>query len=397
MPVLSVLEERVPVQLWTPLDQVEPDALIQLRNVAALPFVFHHVAVMPDVHVGIGATIGTVMATRGAVVPSVVGVDIGCGMMAVKTNLPAPVVQDAARDIRQGIEEAIPLGFFSNRQVTPSVDAWEGWKGGKGRPGLSALADDELIAKARYQLGSLGGGNHFIEVCLDEENSVWVMLHSGSRHIGNALANRHISRAKGQLRERLEKLPDPDLAWLTEGTPEFQDYMNDLHWCQAYAKENREEMMRRVLAVLARQVNQGNPVECRLAVNCHHNYAQEEEHFGRKVLVTRKGAVRAGRGDWGIIPGSMGAKSFIVRGLGNPQSFCSCSHGAGRRMSRTQARKQFSVEDLRDQTDGVECRKDKHVLDEIPGAYKDIDQVMANQVDLVEVAAQLRQILCVKG
>jgi tRNA-splicing ligase RtcB (3'-phosphate/5'-hydroxy nucleic acid ligase) len=382
-----------PVKVWSPLDKVDSKALAQLKNIAALPFVFKHVAVMPDVHVGIGATVGTVIATRDALIPAAVGVDIGCGMMAVRTRLDARRVQDDAGKIRSRIEAAVPVGFASNRDVEKSVSAWSGWKTWDDL----ALADKDLKLRARLQLGSLGGGNHFIELCVDQEGSVWIMLHSGSRNVGKTLAERHMHSAKKRLRDANVRLADMDLAWVEEGSEEFAAYLGDLQWCQAYAFQNRQEMMARIMAVLADMYMNGEALPVDMKVNCHHNYAVRETHFGEQVWVTRKGAVRAAAGDLGIIPGSMGARSFIVRGLGSAESFHSCSHGAGRVLSRTEAKKRFSVKDLVNQTEGVESRKDHGVLDEIPAAYKDIDEVMANQTDLVEPLFQLKQFLCVKG
>lgn len=385
--------QKVPAKIWAEEATVEPAALDQLKNMASLPFVFKHVAAMPDVHLGKGATVGSVIATQKAIVPAAVGVDIGCGMMAVKTPLDARVVQDKIRHIRSAIEEVIPLGRESHRRMSTSAQNWSGWK----ELGAHELIDKELVQRARLQLGTLGGGNHFIEVCLDLESNVWIMLHSGSRNVGKSLAERHINKAKGRMKRMLISLPDPDLAYLDEGTSDFNQYIEDLHWCQSYAYQNRIEMMNLVFAALAKVVNNGEPVPRLMEVNCHHNYTQQETHFGEKVWLTRKGAVNAEKNRLGIIPGSMGTKSYIVRGLGNAESFCSCSHGAGRRMSRSEAKRRFNLKDLADQTAGVESRKDAAVIDEIPAAYKDIDQVMANQTDLVEVVAQLKQIMCVKG
>lgn len=393
MPIQTVISDtKAPVKIWT--DQIEEAALKQLRNTANLPFIFKHVAAMPDVHFGMGATVGSVVATKGAVCPAAVGVDIGCGMMAVKTQLDHRVVQDKIQHIRHSIERSIPVGFNQNKQISNSVAEWSGWSG------LDKLsyADAHIIQKSELQLGTLGGGNHFIEVCLDTENNVWVMLHSGSRNIGKVLAERHIAGAKDILKKMFIELPDPDLAYFAEKSPEFNAYVADVEWCQQYAMENRREMMRRVLKDLSHALfSEDGKVERLMEVNCHHNYISREHHFGENVLVTRKGAVRAREGELGIIPGSMGAKSFIVRGKGNPDSFCSCSHGAGRKMSRNQAKKEFTIDDLINQTQGVECRKDDGVLDEIPGAYKDIENVMNNQSDLVEIVAQLKQVMCVKG
>lgn len=389
MPILSVLTEgRVPVKVWSPLDSIEAEAVKQLTNTARLPFVFKHIAVMPDVHTGIGATIGSVIATKGAICPAAVGVDIGCGMMAVKTDLSPGIVQDNIAKIRHSIERAIPVGFQQNKTIEKSVENWEKW---------SELLYSELMQKAMLQMGSLGGGNHFIEICIDTNQFVWVMLHSGSRGVGNTIARRHIDYAKGIMAKYLIELPDPDLAYFAENTPEFDNYFKDLMWCQEYALQNRIEMMNRCLKELSLTINNKNQILKIMEINCHHNYVEREHHYEQNVLITRKGAVRARRSDYGIIPGSMGTKSFIIQGLENDESFHSCSHGAGRRMSRTKARANFSRDDLMDQTNGVECRKDEGVIDEIPGAYKDIEEVMQNQNDLVKIVAELKQIMCIKG
>ena len=409
MPVRFELQSKVPVKVWAEPHQVDSEAMEQLKRTASLPFVFKWVAAMPDVHLGKGATVGSIVATKGAVIPAAVGVDIGCGMMAVRTQLEEGPVRERLKDIRAAIEERIPVGFNKHKSALPSAGKWEGWRT------FQQLAENrtDLRDRARRQLGTLGGGNHFIEICTEEnieenentgeQSRVWVMLHSGSRNVGKTLADVHISKAKSVIQQMAVSLPDRDLAYFTQGTREYQAYMHDLHWCQAYAKRNREEMMRTILEVIAtlpgagKTLGDGKTVPIDMEVNCHHNYADMEEHFGEQVLVTRKGALRARRGDLGIIPGSMGVRSFIVEGLGNPDSFHSCSHGAGRRMSRTRAKKEFTLDDLAAQTEGVECRKDKGVLDEIPGAYKDIGEVMDNQSDLVRVVATLKQILCVKG
>lgn len=400
MPILGVLNKaRVPVKIWSPLDQVESSALDQLTNTANLPFVFKHVAAMPDVHLGNGATVGSVIATKGAICPAAVGVDIGCGMMAIKTDLDYRVVQDKIKDIRHSIERSIPVGHESNKKIITSVANWQGWAEYKNLNAAKTHAKTkELFERAQRQLGSLGGGNHFIEICLDTENNVWVMLHSGSRNIGKSLAEMHIYGAKQEMKKMFISLPDPDLAYYVEQTQSYNEYMFDLMWAQEYAAANREEMMKRVMKDISYSIfKEDGKVGNLMEVNCHHNYVSKENHYGENVLVTRKGAVRARSGDLGIIPGSMGAKSYIVRGLGNKESFDSCSHGAGRRMSRSEAKRTFSLEDLAKQTEGVECRKDDGVLDEIPSAYKDIDQVMDNQKDLVEIVAQLKQIMCIKG
>ncbi|MGL5080996.1 MAG: RtcB family protein [Microcoleaceae cyanobacterium] len=363
------------------------------KNVASLPFVFKHVALMPDVHLGIGALVGSVVATQDAIIPAAIGVDIGCGMGAIKTPFTADQLEGKLKKIRQEIEATIPVGFNENKDAERSVSNWQGWRQFKElHPGVQTLE-----IKAMKQLGSLGGGNHFIELCIDTENSVWLMLHSGSRHIGNMLAKHHINTAKNLAKLAENRLPDPDLAYFVAGTPEFTSYWQDLQWAQDYARFNRDVMMARFKRIVETAVAGGKPTKPLLEVNCHHNYAEKEVHFGEEVYVTRKGAVRAQASDYGIIPGSMGAKSFIVKGKGNPESYCSCSHGAGRLMSRNKAKNSFTLDDLIQQTQGVECRKDEGVLDEIPGAYKPIDQVMEHQTDLVEVVATLKQVVCVKG
>lgn len=388
-----VEKDRVPIKAWLEQSEIEPQALQQLKNIASLPFVFKHVAAMPDVHLGIGATVGSVVATQKAIIPAAVGVDIGCGMMAVKTPLDAKLVQDNIKEIRHSIERSIPVAHYGNRNISDRVLRFSGWETIK----QLDYVDKDLTQKAQSQLGSLGGGNHFVEICLDTESNVWVMLHSGSRHIGKNLAQRYMNEAKKLLKISGDNIPDLDLAYLKEGSEEFVSYIKALTWCQDYAFENRQEMMARVLKDLSHAVNGKEQVKKLIEVNCHHNYAAKEIHFGREVWVTRKGAVRAQKNDLGIIPGSMGTRSYIVQGLGNEEAFQSCSHGAGRKMSRSQAKREFSLEDLRKQTHGVECRKDEGVIDEIPGAYKDIDKVMENQKDLVQVVATLKQIMCIKG
>jgi tRNA-splicing ligase RtcB len=392
----STLNGRnVPIKLWAPLHEVDSRVIGQLKNVAALPWVAHHVAVMADVHAGRGATVGSVIAMRGAVAPAAVGVDIGCGMAAVETSLRARDLPDDLGQLRGEIEAAIPVGKHAHDEPV-----WRGLSAETRREG-SALMErfSELDANvaglagpASRQIGTLGGGNHFVEICLDTAGGVWVMLHSGSRRMGAALAEQHIEIA--QRLNHNQALQDRDLAVFLAGTRAFESYRRDLYWAQDYARFNREVM----LALLARVLRRRWPaISFREAISCHHNYVAEERHFGEDLLVTRKGAIRARAGDLGIIPGSMGTKSFIVRGKGSADSFESASHGAGRRMSRTEARKRFSARDLRDQTEGVECRKDSGVIDEAPKAYKNIDQVMAAQTDLVEIVAELKQVLCVKG
>jgi tRNA-splicing ligase RtcB len=392
---------KVPVKVWT--NNIEATARKQLELLSTLPFIHKHVAVMPDVHAGIGSTVGTVLPTKGAILPAAVGVDIGCGMMAVETTLKASDLPESLRAIRDGIERAVPHGFVTvpGRSVKGS---WEIVPNSAGSRWRALEAEFDRIIERHpkisgknpaYQLGSLGGGNHFIEVCLDLDDTVWVMLHSGSRGIGNQIGRYFIELAREDMRAHHVNLPDQDLAYLSEGTQHFDDYTQAMFWAQTYAMENRSQMMDAVLRALREHLPTFQLG--RHAVNCHHNYVSQENHYGENVYVTRKGAVRAREGELGIIPGSMGARSFIVRGKGNPESFCSCSHGAGRVMSRTQARKTFTLADLATQTAGVECRKDEGVLDETPGAYKNIDEVMAFQSDLVEPVAQLRQVLCVKG
>jgi tRNA-splicing ligase RtcB len=400
MPIKGVISStNVPVKIWSDISSVESAALDQLKNTANLPFVFKHVAAMPDVHLGFGATVGSVIATKGAICPAAVGVDIGCGMAAYRTDLHPTVVQDKITAIRLSIERSIPVGHEGNRKLTKTVEGWKQWNG---FDGLTVVGKDkdhrEMLKRAQEQLGSLGGGNHFIEICLDTNNAVWIMLHSGSRNVGKVVAERHIDKAKDLMKQMFIGLPDPELAYFAQGTAEFNNYLSDLEWCQDYAAQNRREMIERVLKDLSYAVH-GEPdaIKVDIKVNCHHNYASRENHYGENVIVTRKGAVRAREGDLGIIPGSMGTRSYVVRGLGNAESFCSCSHGAGRRMSRGEAKRRFTVNDLQAQTLGIECRKDEGVLDEIPGAYKNIDEVMANQTDLVEVLHELRQIMCIKG
>ncbi|EIJ43299.1 hypothetical protein BegalDRAFT_2448 [Beggiatoa alba B18LD] len=398
MPVKMVLEKgKVPVNIYT--DEIESSALDQLTQISQLPFVHHHVAAMPDVHTGIGATVGSVIPTKSAIIPSAVGVDIGCGMNALRLSLTATQLPDNLKPIRLAIENSIPVGFNQHSRASVANSTLKQLD--KGIDNI--LAKHPTISKMMKrihdtwtcQLGTLGGGNHFIELCLDENQAVWVMLHSGSRGIGNNIGTYFIDLARKDMERLQVQLPHRDLAYFPEGTQYFDDYVEAVHWAQDYAMENRREMMRLILESL-RKVFPYFEIT-KEAINCHHNYVSIEEHFGEKVYLTRKGAISAREGQLGIIPGSMGAKSYIVRGKGNADSFCSCSHGAGRRMSRTAAKKHFSREDLERQTAGVECRKDSGVLDEIPSAYKDIDVVMENQSDLVEVVHTLKQVVCVKG
>jgi tRNA-splicing ligase RtcB len=392
-----ITEGEKPVKVWT--EELDARSRAQLVNLSKLSFIHCHVAAMPDVHAGIGATIGSVIATDRAIIPAAVGVDIGCGMAAARTSLSAEQLDERVlKKVFDQITRDVPVGRGQHSDERALTDAAKPFAAP-----LAAMTEKHpqlLKAFGRFskwinQVGTLGGGNHFIEVCLDESSRVWVMLHSGSRGIGNAIGHYFIELARRDMESWMIQLPDRDLAYLPEGTEHFDDYVAAVSWAQAYARENREQMMRLVLAALARHLPAFSVTD--EVVNCHHNYVDREHHYGANVWVTRKGAIRAREGDLGIIPGSMGARSYIVRGKGNPESFCSCAHGAGRRMSRTAAEKQFTPADLAKQTQGVMCRKDKGVLDEIPGAYKDIDQVMANQDDLVEVVHTLKQVVCVKG
>lgn len=396
---------RTPIKAWTRGVPFERDAEAQLRKVATLPFLHQWIAVMPDVHTGIGATVGSVIASKRAVVPAAVGVDIGCGMMAVKTSLRADQLPDDLRPLRLAIEAAVPHGRTdhggandrgAHREVpAPVAAAWAELQPGYDR----ILAGHPCAGNAQrvHQLATLGTGNHFVELCLDEAGGVWVMLHSGSRGIGNRIGSYFIERAKAEMRRWMIDLADDDLAYLPQGSDLFDDYVHAVEWAQRYARTNRELMMQATIDAL-RMTGVLPEFTAHLeAVNCHHNYVSFEHHYGANVIVTRKGAVRARLGELGIIPGSMGAKSFIVRGKGNPESFHSCSHGAGRAMSRTKAKKVFTLDDHAAATAGVECRKDEGVLDETPGAYKAIDDVMAAQADLVEIVYTLKQIVCVKG
>ena len=395
-----------PIKAWTQGVPVDESAWNQLRNVARLPFVHKHVAVMPDAHFGIGATVGSVIPTSGAIVPAAVGVDIGCGMMAVRTSLAASDLPDNLSRLRAEIERSVPHGRTVSRGKGRDKGSWE-------NPPASVVSDwsplaqglDAIVSRAPklrrpasraiQHLGTLGTGNHFIEICLDEEDHVWAMLHSGSRGIGNAIGRHFIELAKNDMRRFFINLPDQDLAYLVEGTEHFDDYVDAVSWAQKFALVNREAMMARVLRALKESVK---PFERTAeAVNCHHNYVDRENHFGKNVWVTRKGAVRARKGDLGIIPGSMGVRSYIVAGKGNADSFHSCSHGAGRAMSRGAAKRTFTLRNHLDATAGVECRKDEGVIDETPGAYKDIDAVMAAQTSLVDVVHTLKQVVCVKG
>ena len=397
-----IQESGVPIKLWTRGVPLEDEARRQLMNMALLPFIHRWIAVMPDVHLGKGATVGSVVPTVGAIVPAAVGVDIGCGMIATRTTLAASDLPDNLAGLRSAIEHAVPHGRTpgprdSGSWSNPPEASLDGWK---------ALENDFRKIMSKYpklaktnnlnHLGTLGTGNHFVEVCVDEADQVWFMLHSGSRGVGNAIGTHFIELAKQDMRRWMINLPDEDLAYLPEGSEHFEDYVFAVEWAQRFARTNRAIMMRHVVEAAKKVI--AKPFDAATeAVNCHHNYVNREHHYGADVLVTRKGAVSAKQGEMGIIPGSMGAKSFIVRGLGNPESFHSCSHGAGRVMSRTEARKRISVEDHKRATAHVECRKDAEVVDESPAAYKPIDAVMAAQSDLVEIVHTLRQVICVKG
>ena len=407
MPVKKIINKgKVPVHIFT--EQIEKKARKQLENVSRLPFIHHHVAAMPDVHWGLGATIGSVIPCVKAIIPAAVGVDIGCGMMACRLNLTANDLPDNLSDIRSRIEKAVPHGRTDNggrndrgAWRNPSGEILAFWK-------KNDISKKLPTVKVRHpklfggrvntynHLGTLGTGNHFIEICLDEKNDVWVMLHSGSRGIGNRIGTYFIGLAKKEAQRWNVHLPDKDLAYISEGSEYFYDYVKAVKWAQDFAKANRQFMMRAIINSVSESFND-HVYAIEKAINCHHNYVKVERHFGEKVWLTRKGAIKAGLGDLGIIPGSMGTKSYIVKGKGNKNSFHSCSHGAGRTMSRTAAKKMFTVVDMEKQTSGVECRKDKNVIDEIPSAYKNIDEVMENQKDLVEIIHTLKQVVCVKG
>ncbi|MCF6317884.1 MAG: RtcB family protein [Proteobacteria bacterium] len=399
MPIFKQINKaKVPIKIYT--NDIAPQAIEQLVNIANLPIVHHHIAAMPDVHVGIGATVGSVIPTLNAVIPAAVGVDIGCGMNAVKTSLTASDLPDNLYQVRRQIEKHVPVGFNRHSKCIMNRSSVNGLD----KPLDEIVHKHPAIMKMlknfnqtwSRQIGTLGGGNHFIEICLDENDDVWIMLHSGSRGIGNVIGRYFINLAKKDMQRHQMHLPDVNLAYLSEGSDYFDDYVQAVNWAQEYAWVNRQQMMKLVtLALRASKLPEFTI--SKQAINCHHNYISQEIHFGKKVFVTRKGAIKAGLGDMGIIPGSMGAKSYIVEGKGSSASFCSCAHGAGRKMSRTQAKRSFNTQDLSEQTLGVECRKDKNMLDEIPAAYKDIDEVMKNQSDLISVVHTLKQVVCVKG
>lgn len=403
MSIKKVINKGMPVKIWT--DDIDDNAMSQLENMSQMPFIHKHIAAMPDVHWGMGATIGSVIPSKGAVIPAAVGVDLGCGMMATMTTLTANDLPDNLHQVRLDIEAAVPHGRTDNggrndkggwhEYPRSVVDVWS-----RIRSQYETITEKHPKAKAYNNvghLGTLGTGNHFIEICLDENGSVWVMLHSGSRGAGNKIGSYFIEQAKREM-ERYHitpHLPDKDLSYLVEHTEIFDDYCEAVLWAQDFAEQNRVLMMDMVLKVLNKHFGDFGTADT--AINCHHNYIARENHYGANVLVTRKGAIRAREGDMGIIPGSMGAKSFIVRGKGNKESFCSCSHGAGRKLGRKQAERIYTADDLAEQTKGIECPKDQSRVDEIPAAYKSIDTVMENQSDLVEVVHTLRQVVNVKG
>ena len=387
----------VPVKIFT--NDIDSDSIEQLKKMAQLQFIYSHIAVMPDVHVGKGATVGSVIPTKNAIIPAAVGVDIGCGMNAVRLNLKASQLPDNLAPLRHAIERKVPVGFELHKQIKAKASSIIPLEKRlqpiiQKHPGLVRMLR-KFDATWQKQLGTLGGGNHFIELCLDENQDVWIMLHSGSRGLGNVIGTYFIELAKKEAQHRFGHVPDKDLSYFAEGSASFNDYVEAVEWAQNYAFENRREMMRLILEASRPLLP---PFQMtKEAINCHHNYVSRENHFGEDLLITRKGAIRAGQDELGIIPGSMGARSYIVKGKANPESFCSCSHGAGRKMSRNKAKLLFSQDDLIQQTQGIECRKDAGVIDEIPSAYKDIDQVMANQSDLIEIVHTLKQILCIKG
>jgi tRNA-splicing ligase RtcB (3'-phosphate/5'-hydroxy nucleic acid ligase) len=402
---MIVPEKGVPVKAWTRGVPLEEQARQQLLNVAQLPFIFKWVAAMPDVHWGIGVTVGSVIPTKGAIIPAAVGVDIGCGLMAVQTDLNARDLPDSLKGIRSAIERAVPHGR-THHGGRGDVGAWQQIPGRNNevwqtlKPGYDAILEKHpKLDRGNHanHLGTLGTGNHFIEVCLDEADSLWFMLHSGSRGVGNRMGTYFIELARKDMQRFIANLPDKDLAYFSEGTEHFDDYVEAVEWAQGFARWNRQLMMEQLVRAV-RESGEVRPFVAELkAINCDHNYVAREHHYGRDIFVTRKGAVRAREGDMGIIPGSMGARSFIVRGKGNAESFMSCSHGAGRAMSRGEAKRRFSVVDHVRMTEGVECRKDADVIDETPAAYKSIEAVMAAQADLVDVVHTLRQVVCVKG
>lgn len=394
MPVKRIIADNSirPIKIWT--DNIEQNTIEQLKNMGRLPFIFRHIAVMPDAHLGKGACVGSVIATKGAIIPSAVGVDIGCGMLACKLPVKLDFFNDKTLpQVRSAIEAAIPVGYKMNLEIPDD----QGFLTRYGRMLGHLESEFGKENKFKLQLGTLGGGNHFIEICRDETGDVWCVIHSGSRGYGHHVAEKAIRDAKGLMKQYFIELPDPDLSFLAENTREFGRYIGDLHHAQLFAKQNRQEMLRRVIGVFNDILNIDIQVPLMDIIDCHHNYIEKENHFGSNVYVTRKGAVRARKDDLGIIPGSMGASTFIVKGLGEEESFCSCAHGAGRRFSRNEAKRTYTVEDLIEQTKGIECRKDIDIVDEIPAAYKNIDDVMEDQKDLVSVIHVLKQLICIKG
>ncbi len=396
---------QVPVKAWIPKCGTDEATMAQMRKVCSLPFVFRHAALMPDGHLGKGSAIGAVVPTKGAIIPAVTGVDLGCGMMAVQTSLSANQLPDNLRKIRREIEKSVPHGRTDHggrndkgawKEIPRrQIGVWRQLESGYKQ--ILAKYPKLESANSLNHLGTLGGGNHFLEICLDEDDQVWFMLHSGSRGVGNRIGTFFIEMAKGDMRQHIKNLPDKDLAYFSEGSQHFDDYVEAVGWAQEFAMYNRKLMMEQLVDAVSESGEVPKFTLTEVAVNCHHNYIAVEEHYGEEVFVTRKGAVRARLGDWGIIPGSMGARSYIVRGLGNPESFNSCSHGAGRAMSRSAAKRRFTTADHAKATEGIECRKDEDVIDETPMAYKSIEDVMNAQSDLVEIAHTLRQVVCVKG
>ncbi|PHS16860.1 MAG: RNA-splicing ligase RtcB [Kangiella sp.] len=386
-----------PVKIFT--RDIGNTALTQLKNLSQLPFIHSHIAAMPDVHAGIGATVGSVIPTDGAIIPAAVGVDIGCGMNAVRLSIKSSQLPTNLKEIRFAIERAIPVGAKAHKMISARDKSIRQLQTGMDFIFEKHSALLKMMKKPRQtwvqQMGTLGSGNHFIEICIDENKDVWIMLHSGSRGIGNAIGRYFISKAKKDMQGHMQNLPDRDLSYFSEGCENFDDYMFAVDWAQRYAFYNRQEMMELVVRAIKPFLP---PFQLtKEAINCHHNYVNKEHHFGKDVYVTRKGAISAQDGELGIIPGSMGTNSYIVSGKGKADSFCSCAHGAGRKMTRTAARKRFRREDMEEQTQGVECRKDSRVIDEIPAAYKDIETVMENQSDLISVVHQLKQVVCIKG
>lgn len=396
MPIKKIINSNHPILIWT--DEIEEEAKKQLEQLASLPFIYKHIAVMPDVHSGKGSTIGTVFATKNIVIPSTIGVDIGCGMAAIKTPYKLNQIKGIEQKIRNSIERVIPVGFNQHKNEKLGFSSAE----------LLRLMEEEFFemvpkhlhaAQFKYaaQLGTLGGGNHFIEICKDKEDNIWIMLHSGSRNVGKTIADFFIKKAIEENEKWHIQLPNKDLAYFPIESEIGNNYLSALSWAQDYALENRKLMLKLIIRELAYIIEKREWFNHILSVNCHHNYIARENHFGHNVLITRKGAIRARKEDYGIIPGSMGTKSYIVKGLENEKSFHSASHGAGRKMSRTKAKQTFSTDDLKKQTEGIECRKDEGVIDEIPEAYKDIDKVIENENDLIEIVHELKQIICIKG